>query len=178
MRKVSDFAEERNIDRNAVTQYIRRHPEMFEGHTKISGNSLVFDNDALELLDKKYPLPKPAIVVDGVSHEEYEELQRKLSDAKDIIMKMQSALAENDKLLIQKDADLKLLEAKDNLFSATIEDLKTEKSILQTEKESLKAEKSALQAEKEALNSKIDSLNAELVEAKRPKSLIERLFGK
>lgn len=45
MRKVADFAEERNVDRNAVSQYIRRHGEDFKGHTKVDGHNLFFDED-------------------------------------------------------------------------------------------------------------------------------------
>lgn len=171
MRKVADFAEERNVDRNAVSQYIRRHGEDFKGHTKVDGHNLFFDEDAFVILDKKYPLPKPVMVIEGVPHEEYEAVQKSLSEtkeqlnkSKDIIIAMKEAIAEKEKLLIQQEANVKLLEDKSAFIEKTLGDEK--------------AEKASIQAENKALYAKIDSLNAELLEAKRPKSLIERIFGK
>lgn len=164
MRKVADFAEERNVDRNAVSQYIRRHGEEFKGHTKVDGHNLYFDEDAFVLLDVKYPLPKPVQVINGVPHEEYEAVQKKLDQTKDILIALKDAIAEKDKLLIQQEANVKLLEDKSALVEKALEEKK--------------AENASIQAENKALYAKIDSLNAELVEAKRPKSLIERIFGK
>ena len=63
MIRIADFAAERNVDRNAVTQYIRYHPEIFEGHTTEYKRSLYGDDIALRALDAKYPIPKPVEVI-------------------------------------------------------------------------------------------------------------------
>lgn len=175
MRKVSDFAEERNIDRNAVSQYIRRHGEEFKGHTKVDGHNLLFDDDAYVILDKKYPLPKPIMVVDGVPHEEYEAVQKKLELASERLFAAQEAIREKEKLLDQQEYAVQLLENKNILLEKTLEE-KT--SFMEKALEDEKAEKATIQAKNEALYVEIVRLNAELVEAKRPKSLIERIFGR
>ena len=61
--RLADFAKERNVDRNLVTQYVRYHPEIFEGHTTEYKRSLYGDDVALKALDEKYPLPKPVEVI-------------------------------------------------------------------------------------------------------------------
>ena len=63
MVRLADFAKERNVDRNLVTQYVRYHPEIFEGHTTEYKRSLYGDDVALKALDEKYPLPKPVEVI-------------------------------------------------------------------------------------------------------------------
>lgn len=35
--KLADFTEARSLESNTVTAYIRRHPEIFEGHTEVRG---------------------------------------------------------------------------------------------------------------------------------------------
>ena len=61
--RLADFAKERNVDRNLVTQYVRYHPEIFEGHITEYKRSLYGDDIALKALDEKYPLPKPVEVI-------------------------------------------------------------------------------------------------------------------
>ncbi len=171
MQKVADFAEQRNVDRNAVTQYIRRHSDEFEGHIQTQGKNLLFDEVAFEILDEKYPQPKPIQIIEGVPHEEHErvlnrltEVQAQFSKAQEMMLEMKDRLSEKDAQLVQKNASVQLLEDKEKILNALVE--------------GLKAEKAELQAEKESLHTKIDALNAELIEANRPKPLLERLFGK
>lgn len=175
MQKVADFAEERNVDRNAVSQYIRRHGEEFKGHTKVDGHNLLFDDDAYVILDKKYPSPKPIMVVDGVPHEEYEAVQKKLELASERLFAAQEAIREKEKLLDQKEYAVQLLENKNILLEKTLEE-KT--SFMEKALEDEKAERISIQAENKALYARIEVLNAELFEAKRPKSLMEHIFGK
>lgn len=167
---ITEFAESRNVEAQAVSRFLSRHPEQKQNCRRV-GKNLELSDEAFEFLSQQYPLPKPVMVVEGVPHEDYEKLQEKLSSvqeqlakAKDIMLEMKDRISENEKQLIQKDADLKLLESKESLLNTALEDLKNEKS--------------ALQEENKELHSKIDSLNAELFEANRPKTLIEKLFGK
>lgn len=160
---ITEFAESRNVEAQAVSRYLVRHPEEKASCHKV-GKVLELSEEALALLSKQYPLPKPVQVINGVPHEEYEAVQKKLDQTKDVLIAMKEAIAEKEKLLIQQKANVKLLEDKSAFIEKALEDEK--------------AEKATIQAENKALYAKIDSLNAELLEAKRPKSLIERIFGK
>ncbi len=165
---ITEFAESRNVEAQAVSRFLSRHPEQKQNCRKV-GKNLELSDEALEFLNQQYPLPKPVMIVEGVPHEDYEKLQEKLlsvqeqlAKAKDLMLDMKDRISENEKQLIQKDADLKLLESKESLLNTAVEDLKNEKS--------------ALQEENRELHEKINSLNVELIEANRPKSLMERLF--
>ena len=167
---ITEFAESRNVEAQAVSRYLVRHPEEKASCRKV-GKTVELSEKALALLSEQYPLPKPVQIIQGVPHEEYEAVQKSLSDtqeqlskSKDILLAMKEAISEKEKLLIQQEANVKMLEDK----SAFIE------KALQDEK----AEKASIQAENKALYEKIEILNAELLEAKRPKSLMEHIFGK
>ena len=88
---ITEFAKSRNQQPQTISRYISRHSE-FEGHTKKIGKAVAFDEVALRLLEKVYPLPQP--VITGVPKEEYleamaeknakiEKLQELLIRAKD-----------------------------------------------------------------------------------------------
>lgn len=74
---ITEFARSRNEQVNTVSKYIREHQE-FKGHTSRKGKNVVLDDVALDLLDKKYPLPKPVTVINGIPEEEhYKMIQEK-----------------------------------------------------------------------------------------------------
>ena len=160
---ITEFAESRNVEAQAVSRYLVRHPKEKASCRKV-GRTIELSDEAYELLDKQYPLPKPVQVINGVPHEEYEAVQKKLDETKDLLLIMKDTIAEKEKLLIQQEANVKLLEDKSSFIEKALEDEK--------------AEKVAIQVENKALHAKIDDLNAELLEAKRPRSLLERIFGK
>lgn len=160
---ITEFAESRNVEAQAVSRYLVRHPQEKASCRKV-GKTIELSDEAFELLDKQYPLPKPVQVINGVPHEEYEAVQKRLDETKDLLLAMKDAIAEKEKLLIQQEANVKLLEDKSSFIEKTLEDVKTEKA--------------AIQAENKALHAKIESLNADLLEARRPKSFLERIFGK
>lgn len=74
---ITEFLEGRTVERQAVTRYIERHPEEFNGHISKKGREIDLDDIAIAILDKKYPLAKPIQVINGVDPEEYNMLQKK-----------------------------------------------------------------------------------------------------
>jgi hypothetical protein len=56
---IIDFAASRNIDKDTVNTYIRRHPEI-KAAVRKDGKNVVIDTEtaAYALLDKQYPLPQ------------------------------------------------------------------------------------------------------------------------
>ena len=166
---ITEFAESRGVEAQAVSRYLVRHPEEKANCRKV-GKTLELSEEALELLSKQYPLPKPVQIIQGVPHEDYEAVQKSLSDtqeqlskSKDILLAMKEAMAEKEKRLIQQEANIKLLEDKSAFIEKALEEEK--------------AEKVSIQAKNEALYEEINRLNALLIEANRPKTLFERIFG-
>jgi hypothetical protein len=160
---ITEFAESRNVEAQAVSRYLVRHPKEKASCRKI-GKTVELSEEAFVLLDKQYPMPKPVQVINGVPHEEYEAVQKKLDQTRELLIAMKDVVAEKEKLLIQQEANVKLLEDKSAFIEKALEEEK--------------AEKASIQAKNEALYEEINRLNAELIEAKRPKSLIERIFKK
>ena len=153
MLKVSDFAEERHVDRNAVTQYIRRHPEIFDGHTRRDGNQLLVDEEAVEALNRQYPLPQLVEVVED------KESRQKLILAQEKIIQLQEQMAGMAQIAAQADAQRLLLED-------TKERLQDTEKRLQEAQEGLKAVQAELMSTREELASE------------RSKSWLQKLFRK
>lgn len=84
--KLQDFAKERQVKSEAVAQYIRRHKDEYDGHTRRIDNALELDEVAVELLNKKYPLPQPIEVI--IDHESRD----KLIKAQDVIISLQQQI--------------------------------------------------------------------------------------
>lgn len=72
----TDFANSRNVQPQTVMKYIYRHKQTFKGHVKKVDRLTILDEVAIEILDKKYPLPKPVEVVVDV------ETLKELADAR------------------------------------------------------------------------------------------------
>ena len=160
MLKIADFAEERNVDRNAVTQYIRRHDELFKGHTEVKGNCMFVDDDAMILLDKKYPLPKPIEVIEDT------ESRAKLIKTQELVIQLQDKLNRAQTQIAQAEATKLLLEDKEAQLEREYE-------------RSAKAEARIASAEgqMESLRTEIEKLQEEL-ERERAKTWVQKLFGK
>ena len=150
MIRIADFAAERNVDRNAVTQYIRYHPEIFEGHTTEYKRSLYGDDIALRALDSKYPIPKPVEVIkdpeaDNLRKQVIALQEQLLESQKQVIAltekavqaeSVQARLADKE-LQLERQIDRvsgleKELEAsKNELMMTNVEKQKTEDSLVQ-----------------------------------------------
>lgn len=91
--KVTDFLRGRDVERQAVTRYINRHPEIFAGHITKDGKELELDEVAVDALGEVYPLIVRPTVVNGVSHEEYQQALRDLADARALYAAAKDMLA-------------------------------------------------------------------------------------
>lgn len=90
---ITEFARSRNEQVNTVSKYIREHSE-FEGHVTSKGKQRILDDVAIELLDVKYPLPKPVILQQGVPQEEHlkalQEKDEQIQQLQKVIIEMQA----------------------------------------------------------------------------------------
>lgn len=119
---LKDFAEMRGVKADTVATYIRRHPEIAE-HTSTEGYFMVLDDVAIDMLDKKYPMPKPVQVVQDT------ESLKKLAEAQQTIILMQQKMlemaAENKELALQAEKVL-MLEAAEQEKAEAIGKLEAE----------------------------------------------------
>lgn len=102
---IKQFAELHNQNQRTIIMYMKRHKEMFDGHVTKIGNSKYLDNEAITILEHKYPLSKPIPVVENVetqkkymlSLEKINYLQEKILDLKKQLQESKSL-----RLLLEK----------------------------------------------------------------------------
>lgn len=123
---ITEFATSRNKTVGAISNYISRHKQQFKGLTRKEGNTIVLDDEAIEILGRMYPVPKPVQVINGVPEEEYrkkmEELEQARKDllaAKDLVISLQNQINENQLKL--KDAEMDKLKLEDKSKTQDIE---------------------------------------------------------
>lgn len=163
---LKDFAEIRGVKADTVATYIRRHPEI-AALTSSEGYQMVLSDEAIEILDKKYPMPKPVqIVQDTESLKKLAEAQAKLNELHE---KYEELLKTNTKLALQAGRVQLLQEANDK---------NEEKIASQT------VELADLKAEKQQLEARAGTAEQELAEARQEldrlknRSFFQRLFNK
>lgn len=155
---ISEFARSRGIEPQTVRHYVNDH-EYIKKHTKKVGKTVELSDEAIELLDKIYPLPRPVQLMNGVDPDEHKAVQDKLTAAQDFIIKLQNKMMEDQKLLAQAEAQKQLLEDKEAQLNAA----KVEGEKKDTEIDSLKKANEDLRAELERLKNR---------------SFLDRLFNK
>lgn len=146
---ITEFLQGRNVERQAITRYISRHPELFKNHTKKVGKDIELDDVAMQYLEEKYPLLQPVQVVNGVDLEEYQRVLNELNAKNNIIIQMQQEM---------NDVKLKLVEeTSQRLFLAEKNENK-DKTIAEQEKS-------------------LESANNEILRLKN-RNLIDRILNK
>ena len=138
--KISEFVEGRNVAAATVQQYINRHKLDFEGLIQKGKNKkeIILSEEAIRLLDKKYPLPKPIEILDKgyVPIEELDAVKSKyieaLEEGKRLLEErnqLQLEIKEHEKktaLIEQKDKDIKRLEDEQEKKDEELKALKEE----------------------------------------------------
>lgn len=107
MVKLSDFADQRNVSRDTVAAYIRRNPEIFEGHTTKKKKALILDDEAVKMLDEMYPLPKPIQIIEDV------ESRQKLIQTQQLVIQLQQKIQDQTAIVAQAETMKILLEDKE-----------------------------------------------------------------
>ena len=159
---VSEFAESRGVDRNAVTQYIRRHPELFSGHVVVEAMKTYFDDAAMEILDKKYPSLSPVVIDELEIQKQLSLEQAKVEKLQAEIIALKDMLGEKQLALTKQESEMKLLEDRtgrvqeenDNLkekVSEQTESIRQQAADLATAKTSLEYTEKELEAERQRL---------------------------
>lgn len=114
MLTLSAFARGRDVEPKTVSIYMKRHNMTYNKDKGLT-------DEQIAILDEVYPIPKPVIVVNGLSaeeerqlREELDEVRKKLDVAKDKIIE-----------LTERNATLQLLEDKASLQEQELQRLKS-----------------------------------------------------
>lgn len=122
---LKEFAESRNVEYNALMQWLYRRPELRDQMPK-EGKSYILDpeSNVYDILDKQYPYPKPVqIVQDEEARAELAAAQKKIQELQDRLLLITPQLARLetvDLLLEQREQELEKAksEAEDNRTEA------------------------------------------------------------
>jgi phosphoribosylanthranilate isomerase len=123
---LSDFARERHVEPQTVGKYVGRHPEVAKFTIK-RGKDRELLTEAVEILDKVYPLPKPVQVIQGVPQEEYQKLLEENNRLMARMVELQNERIEDQKKLAAAEATAILLEDKEKQLSEKATDLDRER---------------------------------------------------
>ena len=123
---LSEFLRGRNVKINAVSNYISRNPDLFEGHVRREGKNTFLDDDAVRILDEKYPFAKPTVIINGLDPDEERALRERLQKAQEVIIQMQNELTDCKLLNAEKDANLRLIEDRHQRLEEETKALKEE----------------------------------------------------
>ena len=171
---LQDFAAQRGVKANTVAAYMLAHATEFEGHTTMDGKQKVLDEVALELLDAKYPLPRPVqIIQDTEAREQLAVALRELADARGRIGEIYGQLLDAQ----QRAHVAELAAARVEQLQAAVDDQQVK--IEQAAAELQQAQEAALQAQagQRAAELQVEQLREEL-QAERSKSWIQRILGR
>ena len=184
MTKLADFAAERHVDRNVLTQYVRYHPEIFDGHTTEYKRSLYGDDEAMKALDKKYPLPKP---VEVIKDPEADELRKQVINLQEQLLASQKQVIALTEKAVQAESAQALLADREKQLDAQIsrvtrleEELEASKiALVTTSSEKQKVELLIEQTTKDLADEieKNSALESKLQDVKNM-SWVQRLFWK
>ena len=162
---ISEFARSRGIEPQTVRHYVNDH-EYIKKHTKKVGKTVELSEEAIELLDKIYPLPRPVQLMNGVDPDEHKAVQDKLTAAQEFIIKLQNKMMEDQKLLAQAEAQKILLEDRESQLKIATEEGEKKDTEIDLQKKKI-----------EEQNRQLEELKNENERLKN-RSLFERIFNK
>lgn len=145
---ITAFLQGREVERQAVTRYINRHPEIFEGHTRKEGKEIDLDEYAVDYLAELYPLIKPVTLIQGVPQEDYIKIQGELIEAHRRLYTLSERLSEAQGQLSMANATQMLLEDKERLVDEQKQELSEKDKEIAELRERLQQSEVALATER------------------------------
>ena len=171
---ISDFARERGQSAQAISGYIARHSEEFDGLITRVGKTVELSDAAVRLLDKAYPFPKPVEILEDT------ESRRKLIQAQELIIQLQQRLADQAELIADAKYQKMLIEQKDQVIDQQDGRITHQEQEIAEQKKRIdlaKAEAGQLRKEKEQLQLLLEEERAKN-EAKEQAGLWARIRRK
>lgn len=124
--KISEFIQGRNVEKQSVYRYLKRHDELMSKCQK-DGKELELPPDVVAELEKQYPLAKPVVIINGLSQEEERELREKLQRTQEMLVAMQNELVNTKLQLAEKEKAEFLLELKEEKIEELTKEVETMK---------------------------------------------------
>jgi len=137
MVNLTEFCESHDVRINAVSNFIQRNDEI-KKHIFKKGKNTILDDEAFKLLEKKYPIPKPVQIVNGIPEAEFfkqlEEKDKKIHLKDETIQQLQAKIIQlqNEKadlMLINKDFENQTLLLEQNNRIQSTENAKKDEEI-------------------------------------------------
>lgn len=157
---ITEFANSRDIEPQAVSRYIGRHEE-FIGHISVNpknGKEKLLDDIAIELLGEKYPLPKPIEVIEGVAPQEYQKVVNSMLELQELNNKMQEQLLDAQELIAGATAQKLMLEDRERQIAELKAEIEKSKEELSKGSEEIMQTKIELEQIKKEVSSYKKSL--------------------
>ena len=150
MTSLKEYAASRKISYEAVRKQVNKYQKQLNGHIFIENKAKHLDEFAVDFLDKKR-VKHTSILVQDITNEKIEELKAinsnlniKLNVVYEELNKAKDLISEQDKLLMQSQAEKLLLEQKQT-------DLNQEKAKLESDLNQAAAEIEELKRQNEIL---------------------------
>lgn len=137
---ISEFAASKGVQMQAVAKYLSRHPEL-KALTKQDGNNVILTKEVIQVLDQKYPDPKPVQVVQGVDPEVHQELLNRFTELQATVIELQAEKVESATLVAQAETMKIMLEDKLQAKEAEAEKTKEQLEAAQEEIDRLRKRK-------------------------------------
>lgn len=147
--KLTEFAKARNIDNQRVSRYINRHKDIFKCTVHKEGKEIILDDEAVEILNEKYPLPTQIIVEDNELAKKNLQLTEELKEAYKYISQMEHQLGENVALIEAAKYKTLLLEDKEKQVENMENELKDKDREIEAYGNLVEELKEKLQTEKD-----------------------------
>lgn len=137
MVNLTEFCESHDVRINAVSNFIQRNDEI-KKHVFKKGKNTILDEEAFKLLEKKYPIPKPVQIINGIPETEFykqlEEKDKKIQLKDETIQQLQAKIIQlqNEKadlMLINKDFENQTLLLEQNNRIQSTENAKKDEEI-------------------------------------------------
>ena len=154
---LKEFAESRGIEYNTLMQWLFRRPELRRKLSKVGKTYIVEPGDEVyEILDEKYPFPRPVQIVQD------EEARRELAETRKKLVELQETMIAIASKAARADAMQLMIEQKDEELE------QTKRRAEEAEQEGREAESRAKAAEKEVeqLRVAVEAAEKESAEAK------------
>lgn len=147
--KIAEFIEGREVDPQAVRKYISRHPE-FEGHITREENEIILDSAAVEMLEKKYPVPNYLEKVEKEVQMQIISIQNSMLEQSKELAKLEAIKAKAEMMetmLHDREEQIKETKARNERLEQKVDDkeaeIKEKEKEIQKLREQLEAERNS-----------------------------------
>ena len=158
---LTEFAQSHNIEMQVISKHIKAHADEYRGKIKENGKSKELTDEAIEILEKYYPIPKPTIVIEGIPKEEhFKEVNEKLEEIdnlRKVIITLKDQLTDYQLKLKDAETEQLRIEEKGKIKDTLIEKLEQSAEVQKNKSAEQELKLSDLQSENEKLKAELET---------------------